>query len=85
MAKGHPPSIAYLLGIEYEAFPRTVKAPDEIEHVRKLTAAKYLEAEIPPPSTDRPTFGEQPPATILRLTRHGRVEVDRLKKLASRR
>lgn len=62
-----------------------VAEPEDIAHVRLLVAAGLLEATIPAPSTARETFGLQSPATVLRLTRYGRLEAERLKKLDVRR
>ncbi len=85
MPKKAPSSLLYLLQIERELFPFTVCDPEDVAHVRMLVSAGLLDATIPAPSAARETFGHQPPATVSRLTRYGRLEVERLKKLEVRR
>lgn len=79
-----PPAIRYLLELGGGTLPLAVTDPQAITHVRALMAAGLVEAAIPPTSTDRATFGHQSPVTVLALTRHGRVEIERLKKLGFR-
>lgn len=75
-----PEPLRYLLYMERNGLPLTVEEPADIAHVRALLAAGFVDATIPLPSMERGSFGEQPPATVHRLTRHGRLEVERLRK-----
>ncbi len=79
-----PAPIGYMLHLERGRFPITVTETEEIAHVRALSAAGFIEASIPPRSTDRKDFGTQPPITVWGLTRQGRLEVQRLDKLKQR-
>lgn len=63
----------FLKRVEHEAFPLAVTDPMDIRNVAVLVAAGLVEASLP----DEGESGDLP-AVVLRITPHGRGELERL-------
>lgn len=63
----------YLRKVQNATLPLEVVSMADIDLLRVLRAAGYVEAAIPKPSKGRDTYGHQGPAFLLRITDEGRT------------
>ena len=69
-------SIEFLRTLADAQFPLTVLDTGEIELLRRLDAAGYVKAFIPPVHVDCDDCTRQGPAVVLEVTAHGRKVLD---------